>query len=108
MSQENVELVRRLYELWAASDLDGMLTLTDREVEMRSLLTEAERTSYRGHQGVAEWYRALLGIFPDWNPKLERIQAFGDAVVVKLHVMGRAEWSGVPVEGTTWQVLRFS
>ena len=107
MSRENVELVRRSYELWAARDLEGMLAMMDPEVELRSLLTEAERTSYRGHRGVAEWYAALLGVFPDWDPKIERIRAIDDAVVLKVHVSASAAGSGAPVDQTTWQAFRF-
>jgi ketosteroid isomerase-like protein len=105
--RENVELVRRSYELWAARDLEGMLAITDPEVELRSLLTEAERTSYRGHEGVAEWYATLLGVFPDWSGKIESIRATDDAVVVKVRVNASAAGTGAPVDQTTWQAFRF-
>jgi ketosteroid isomerase-like protein len=106
MSQENIDLVRRSYELWAARDLDGLLELTDPDVEIHSLLTEAETTSYRGHQGVREWFEALLGVFPDWNGKIEGIRATGDAVVMEVQVDARAVGSGAPVDQTTWQAAR--
>jgi ketosteroid isomerase-like protein len=106
MSRENVELVRRSYELWAARDLDGMLALFDPKVELRSLLTEAERTTYRGHRGAAEWYAAVLGVFPDWDPKIESIRATDEAVVLKLHVNATAGGSGAPVDQAMWQAVR--
>jgi ketosteroid isomerase-like protein len=107
MSRENEETVRRTYALWAARDLDGILALMDPDVEIRSLLTEAERTSYRGHRGVAEWYGALLGVFPNWDPQIERMQSVGEAVVIKVRVKASAAGSGAPVDESTWQVVRF-
>ena len=108
MSQQNVDLVRRSYELWAARDLDGMLALIDPDVEIRSLLTEAERTSYRGREGFTAWYSELLGVFPDWDPTIEGIRTIDDSVVVRLRVNARAVGSGVPIDQTTWQVVRFN
>jgi hypothetical protein len=83
-----------------------MLALLDPNVELRSLLTEAERTTYRGHRGAAEWYAAVLGVFPDWDPTIESIRATDDAVVLKLHVNATAAGSGAPVDQATWQAVQ--
>ena len=33
MSQENVEIVRRMYEFWSSGDWEGMVELVDPDVE---------------------------------------------------------------------------
>jgi hypothetical protein len=42
------QLVRRAVDAFAARDLDGILAVADPEIELRSLLTEAERSLYHG------------------------------------------------------------
>ena len=52
-----------------AHDLDGILAVADGEIVLRSLLTEAERPLYYGHDGVTDWFDAVFGVFPDWSPQ---------------------------------------
>lgn len=107
MSRDNVEVVRRAFEAYARRDVDSLLALLDPGVEVRSLMTEAERILYRGHRGVREWFAAIIDVFPDWNPVPQRMREFGQVVVVAFHVTGTAARSGVPVDQTYWQVVRF-
>ena len=39
-----------------ARDLDALLAVADDEIVLRSLLTEAERPLYHGHEGVRDWF----------------------------------------------------
>jgi hypothetical protein len=58
-------LVRGAVEAFMARDLDGILARAAPEIELRSLLTEAERPLYHGHDGVREWFDAVFGVcFP--------------------------------------------
>ena len=57
-------VVRRAVEAFLAQDLEGILELADEEIVLRSLLNEAERPLYRGHDGVREWFHAVFGVFP--------------------------------------------
>jgi hypothetical protein len=45
-------IVRRAVDAFVARDLDGILAVADGEIVLRSLLTEAERPLYYGHDGV--------------------------------------------------------
>jgi SnoaL-like protein len=65
-------VVRGAVNAFMARDLDGLLALADREVVLRSLLTEAERPLYHGHEGVREWFHAVFGVFPGWRPRPRR------------------------------------
>ena len=86
-----------------ARDLDGIIALADPEIVVRSLLTEAERPLYRGHDGVRDWFDAVFGVFPDWEPKPRPATLDqGGAVVIGLDVTATGAGSGDPVDQTYW------
>jgi ketosteroid isomerase-like protein len=96
-------LVRRAVEAFMARDLDGILAVAAPEIELRSLLTEAERPLYRGHEGVRDWFHAVFGVFPDWRPQPRRAcHDENGAVVIPLDVTATGAESGVPIDQTYW------
>jgi ketosteroid isomerase-like protein len=96
-------LVRRAVDAFMARDLDGILTLADDEIVLRSLLTEAERPLYHGHAGVRDWFHAVFGVFPDWRPAPRPASHDqGGAVVLGLDVTATGAESGVPIDQTYW------
>jgi ketosteroid isomerase-like protein len=97
------ELVQRAVKAFMARDLEGILALADRGIELRSLLTEAERPLYHGHDGVRDWFYAVFGVFPDWRPQPRRASYDEDgAVVIGLDVTATGAESGVPIDQTYW------
>jgi ketosteroid isomerase-like protein len=96
-------VVRRAVEAFLARDLDGILELAHEEIVLRSLLTEAERPLYHGHDGVRDWFHAVFGVFPDWRPQ-PRAAAYDEdgAVVLCLDVTATGAESGVPIDQTYW------
>ena len=96
-------VVRRAVEAFLAQDLEGILELADEEIVLRSLLTEAERPLYHGHDGVREWFHAVFGVFPDWRPQ-PRAAAYDEegVVVMCLDVTATGAGSGAPVDQTYW------
>jgi ketosteroid isomerase-like protein len=100
MSQE---VVLRAVGAFKARDLDGLLALADRQIVLRSLLTEPERALYHGHDGVRDWFNAVFGVFPDWLPEPRRPSHDHDgAVVVALDVTATGAGSGAPIDQTYW------
>lgn len=97
------QLVRHAVDAFMAHDLDGILAVADPEIELRSLLTEAERALYHGHDGVRDWFEAVFGVFPDWRPQ-PRAATYDeqDAVVIPLDVTATGAGSGVPVDQSYW------
>ena len=86
-----------------ARDLDGILAVADPEIELRSLLTEAERPLYHGHEGVRDWFHAVFGVFPDWRPQPRAASHDEDgAVVIPLDVTATGAESGVPIDQNYW------
>jgi len=96
-------LVRRAVDAFMERDLDGILAVADPTIELRSLLTEAERPLYHGHDGVKDWFHAVFGVFPDWRPQ-PRPACYdeGDAVVIPLDVTATGAGSGAPVDQNYW------
>jgi ketosteroid isomerase-like protein len=106
MSQANVEIVRRAFDAIRARDVEALLVLFDPDVEVHSLLTEAERELYRGHDAAREWFRAVVDVFPDWFPRITAERDFDRAVVVTIHVEATGSGSGVPIDQVFWQATR--
>ena len=97
------QLVRRAVDAFMARDLDGILAVADPDIELRSLLTEAERPLYRGHEGVKDWFHAVFGVFPDWRPQPRRASYDeNNAVVIPLDVTATGAGSGAPVNQCYW------
>jgi ketosteroid isomerase-like protein len=97
------EVVLRAVHAFGAKDLDGILAVADEEIVLRSLLTEAERPLYYGHEGVRDWFDNVFGVFPDWlpRPRPARVDEDG-AVVIGLDVTATGAGSGAPVDQIYW------
>ena len=97
------DVARRAIQAFMARDLDGILAVADEEIVVRSLLTEAERPLYHGHEGVREWFQAVFGVFPDWLPRPRAASHDdGGSVVIGLDVTATGAGSGVPIDQTYW------
>jgi ketosteroid isomerase-like protein len=103
MSEENVERIRRAFDAFNRRDLDAFLALIDPEVEFTARFMGMEGDPYyRGHEGVREWWRTLLAIFPDFSMEVLEVRDLGDSGIAALRVRGHGLDSGVPFEETMW------
>jgi uncharacterized protein len=102
MSQENVEIVRRGYELFAARDLEGLAELFADDAEVTGaggLGIEGTATSTRyGPAGFLRSAEEALEAFEDYRSEPEEFIDGGDAVVVRVRHSGRGRASGAPLE----------
>jgi hypothetical protein len=106
MPDETLALVRRAFDAYAAGDIDAPLEVLDPGVRIHSLLTEAERDTYDGHEGAREWLAAVLDIFPDWRPEPLEMREVGGAVVARIDVTATAAGSGLPIKQVYWNAAR--
>ena len=89
MAESNLELAGRAYAALAEDDLDGFLALIEPDVEFSSLIAEAEGTTYRGHDGVREWWHTIKAGFGGLRWDVEEIREVGeDGVLVRSRVIG--------------------
>jgi ketosteroid isomerase-like protein len=108
MSQENLELAGRAYAAMNSGDLEALLALMHPEVEAIPRLVGVEGgESYRGHEGVREWWQSIRTAFPDFNLTVLETRAATDSTIGNLRFQGHGAGSGVPFEDTIWLVARW-
>jgi ketosteroid isomerase-like protein len=99
MSEESVEIVRRVYDAASARDVETVLALYDPEVELDvSRLGLADLNVYHGHDGLRSLFREWNEIWGKIEYDYEELIDAGEHVVsvVTRHARGRA--SGAEVE----------
>jgi ketosteroid isomerase-like protein len=101
MSQENVETIQRMYGR-AQHDPAALMAILDDEVEFD--VTYPEGQTFRGPEGVAEYFRRWVGAFEDWGYEVGEVIDAGDSVVACIRQWGRGRSSGVAVDHRFWQV----
>ena len=98
MSQENVEVVRTVYEAWARDDLPGPAHLFDAQIEYVNPRGAVEPGT---RHGLEAFGRAVEKVFEGqeaWQIVPERFVPIGDRVAVVLRYRARWRTSGVDVE----------
>lgn len=100
------DLMRQAFDAFNRRDLEGLLSLLHPDVRVRSLMTEAERAVYEGHQGVREWYAAVFDVFPDWSPRIREIHEVEGRAIIPFDVTATATGSGVRIEQSYWAAVR--
>jgi ketosteroid isomerase-like protein len=104
MSQENVELVRRMIEAAQRGDWQAALSGYDPGVVLDQTRMP-DGGIYHGHDGVREFYRRWFGSWDEFHIEHKRLVDAGDQVVDVNEVSGRGKGSGVPVRMRTANVL---
>jgi ketosteroid isomerase-like protein len=103
MSQENVELVRGMYEAFHRGDFDTALASFDPAVEVDASVRVDEGVGH-GRDAVATVVGRWVGAWDDWREDIEEMRDLGRHVLVVSTQRGRAKGSGIEVE-TRYSVL---
>jgi len=91
MSQDNVELVRKVFTVFGARDIDAIAPLLDPELEIHPAIAGApEGIVYRGREGMRDFWREIDAA---WDEFLIEPQEFRD-LGAKVLVLGRAHARG--------------
>ena len=97
MSQENVELVRRLVDAINADAIPRDLFTSD--FEIRNAVTAVTDATYVGYEGGLRWRRDLFDGVDDARFVLDEVLATGtDYLVIANSLVGIGSSSGAPVE----------
>ena len=100
MSQENVEIVQRIYAGWAARD-PQTVTLLDPLIEVhpdpRSAWPGIEPV-YHGHEGIGRYLSSIYEAFAEYRAEPEDVLDAGERVVVLAVERARGKQSGTPVQ----------
>jgi ketosteroid isomerase-like protein len=97
MSQENVEVVQRLYEAWNRGDVTLDSIDPDIEVEFAGGILKG---TYRGHAGLTEALDSFWTSFEESRIDVESFEPSGDDVFVTLRYFARGKTSGIEVNAS--------
>ena len=101
MSQENVEIVRRIYERLNRGDIEGVVGLCDDDFVMDMSERVFNPDTYRGHDGVRRFYEGVTDAWESYLWDVEEARVTGDSVVAMLHCEGQSHEGG---PGVDWRV----
>ncbi len=110
MSQENVEIVRRVSDAYNRRDVGAMLDELHPEIEWHpwlQLQLGGGATVYRGHQGVQRGIRELEEAFSEIQAEQSEIRDLGERVVAIGHHRGRGKESGAITESPLAWIVEF-
>jgi ketosteroid isomerase-like protein len=105
MPTDRVELTRRAFEAFNARDLDAMLELFDPDVEVRSLMTEADGSTYCGHEGVRRWFETVIDVFPATRPEICELRETADGVVARVNINVTGVSSGLEFDQSYYHAV---
>jgi ketosteroid isomerase-like protein len=105
MSQENVELVRRVYEAFNRGDLDAAVADIAPDAEYVSTGTiPGFAGTYQGPEELRRFLSWLWEEFDEPHIEVHEIIEAGDQVLVSLTNRGRGKQSGADVSWRVWQI----
>jgi ketosteroid isomerase-like protein len=107
MTKENVEVVRRMVEAFNRDDSDAVVAAFAQDCELHEPPEMPDRLprGFRGHDGIREWVGKLRGI-ADVRFEPRDFSVTGDVIVSEWAAHGRGQSSGVPIQWSTFTVLR--
>ena len=97
MSQENVEVVRRLLTAFNRDGVEATLEHFDSEVEWIGPPEWPEGRMYKGHDGIRRLAAAWGENFDEYRVDPDRLIDAGDRVVALANQRGRIKGSAVPI-----------
>ena len=105
MRPEDLEVVRRAYDAFAAGDLETLRTFLAPDIEWRTTPEVPFMGNYSGldefMRGMDEWTSA----FDDVTTEIEEMIDMGETVIVHHRMRGRGRDSGVEVDLAIFQVV---
>jgi ketosteroid isomerase-like protein len=107
MSQENVEIVRRMYEAWAAGDFRAGAEDLDQHVMFVVRPDFAEWGVFVGPSGVTDFMRRFLEQWQQLTIEAHDLQAVGDTVLARVVQHGKGRASGIEGDDHYWMLFTF-
>jgi ketosteroid isomerase-like protein len=98
MSQENVEIVRRIHEAWNRDDTEAVLEQLGPEFEYINPAYAVEPGIKRGHEGFAAVMDNLRESFESYRHDPEEFLDHGDHVIVRSRFSAQGRGSGARIE----------
>jgi ketosteroid isomerase-like protein len=94
----NVEVVRRLFELYASGGIEAVLDVMDEQlVIVIPPDMSAEPDTYHGHEGARRYFAGFAGMLEDVRYEAFELWAEGEQVLARSRMSGRGVSSGLEV-----------
>ena len=98
MTQSNVEVVQRLFDLFAAGGVEDAIEVIDEAVVIEIPPDmSAEPDSYHGHDGVRRYFEGFDGMIEDLRYEPLELIPLGERVLAHVRLSGRGASSGLDV-----------
>ncbi len=98
MSQQNIEIVERLYESWQRDGFGVVSELMDPGIEWVNPSYAVEPGTRHGYDGFATAAEALSSVYGGYEVSGARFYDIGDRVAVTARVATRSRANGVHIE----------
>lgn len=108
MSQDNVEIVRTMLEVWDTRGIDETIDAFDPDVELVDLqAVMGMQDRGRGPEELHEMAEQWTEIFEDWGLEVhDVVDLGGDFVLAEVRFEGIGRDSGAPVSNRQFEVYR--
>ncbi len=97
MSQENVELVKRLIDAFNRRDVDGFAECTTADFEWITSMSAVEGEVFRGREGIDTYFGRMKEAWNEFLALPDDYRDLGERVLFEGRLQGRGLGSGVPV-----------
>ncbi len=99
VSDQNVEVVRRLFELYGSGGMEAALEVMDEQIVIVIPPDmSAEPDSYYGHEGARRYFAGFEGMIEDVRYEALEVIPEGEHVLVRARLGGRGASSGLEVD----------
>jgi ketosteroid isomerase-like protein len=98
MSQENLELVHDLFELWTGRNYEKFMEYAHPDVELFSRFASLGGEPYRGPEGVRTWVAEIEQSFGRFQVRADDFRDLGDRVLVLGAINLEGRTSGIEIE----------
>src|SRR5918995_6265561 len=106
MSQQNIDVVRAIYDAFNRGDTDAILALAEPAVSVEDHGV-IDGATYEGREGVVRFLAFQADAFDAQSVELEELIVTGDEIVAVIRLRGEGPLSRVPLEGRfthVWQI----
>ena len=107
MSQETVEIVRRVYEAFNERNADEAVELVSPRFSFQSEFGALSGRRYYGRAGFRNYFRDMADVWAVFQIELDEIEAVGEAVIVAYRERAVGRGSGIEIEAHGYELWRF-
>jgi ketosteroid isomerase-like protein len=97
VSQENVEIVKRLLDAFNARDVEAFAEITTPDFEWTTSMTAVEGEIFWGREGIDTYFARMRDVWDQFLALADNYRDLGDRVLWQGHLEARGLGSGVPI-----------